>query len=352
MTTGPHDHRAALAQASATLAAAERVLITCHRGPDGDSVGSMVALAAILRAQGKHARLYNPDPVPRRLRWLPLARTLVRKLPDNQAYDATVAVDCAEARLLGPGFPDSSVTGTLVILDHHASGAPFGDIHVCDPEAASVGVLVARLADRQNWPLTRDAALAIYVSLACDTGTFRYANTNAEAFHLAARLVDQHRVDPWRVSERLYERSSLDRYRLLALVLPQIELHLSGRVAVIVVTREILAEAKASWDDAVSIVDYARGIHGVECGVLLSPAKLGGTRISLRSKGFHIDAGRVCASLGGGGHSGAAGCVLAMALPAARARIIEALAAALGIDTPIGLAAEDSPANQASEPAE
>ena len=250
-------------------------------------------------------------------------------MPEHQTYDATVAVDCAEARLLGPDFPDASITGTLIILDHHAYGAPFGDIHVCDPQAASVGVLVARLAEQQNWPLSRDAALAIYVSLACDTGTFRYANTNAEAFHLAARLLDHHKVDPWRVSERLYERSSLERYRLLALVLPAIDLHLGGRVAVLVVTREILAEAKASWDDAVSIVDYARGINGVECGVLLSPARGGGTRVSLRSKGFHIDAGRVCASLGGGGHSGAAGCILDMELDAARTHIVAALATEL-----------------------
>lgn len=322
------DHRSALVRAGTCLAAAERVLVTCHRGPDGDSVGSMIALAAILRAQGKHARLYNPDPIPRRLRWLPMARSVVRKLQPDQVYDATVAVDCAEARLLGDEFPGAEVTGTLVVLDHHQSGAPFGDIYVCDPAASSVGVLVARLADLRAWPLTRDAALAIYVSMASDTGTFRYANTNAEAFFLAARLLEQHRVDPWKVSERLYERSSLERYRLISRVLERIDVQLDGRVAIIVLTREVLAEAEASWDDAVNLVDYARGLHGVECGVLLSPAKAGGTRVSLRSKGFHIDAGRVCATLGGGGHRGAAGCLLDAELPVARERVLGALAAA------------------------
>ena len=173
----------------------ERVLVTCHRGPDGDSVGSMIALTSLLRSQGKSALLYNPDQIPRRLRWLPLARSVVRKLPKDASFDVTVAVDCAEARLLGHNFPGPEITGTLIVLDHHASGDVYGDIYVCDTSASSVGVLVARIADLLEWPLTKDAALAIYLSMASDTGTFRYANTNAEALHLAARLLDSYKVD-------------------------------------------------------------------------------------------------------------------------------------------------------------
>lgn len=322
-------HREALDRAGACLRAAHDVLITCHRSPDGDAVGSMSAMAAILRAQGKRVFLYNPDPVPRRLRWLPRARNVARKLPKERLFDATVIVDCAEARLLGDNFPGPEITGASIVLDHHASGLPYGDIHVCDPDAASVGVLVARLAALCEWPLNSDAALAIYVSLASDTGTFRYANTNAEAMRLAATLLERHGVDPWRVSERLYERSSLERYRLLSLLLGRIELTLDGRVAIVLLTRELLGEAGASWEDAANVVEYARALRGVECGVLLSPAKGGGTRVSLRSKGFVIDAGQVCADLGGGGHRGAAGCVLDADVPGAKERILDALQRAL-----------------------
>ena len=127
----------------------------------------------------------------------------------------------------------------------------------------------------------------------------------------------------------MYERSSLERYRLLGLMLERIEVTLDGRIAIVELTRELLNQANASWEDTSNLVDYTRSIRGVECGVLLAPAKPGGTRVSLRSKGRRINAGQVCASLGGGGHPGAAGCLVPDDMPIARERILAALADAL-----------------------
>ncbi len=107
----------------------------------------------------------------------------------------------------------------VVALDHHASGRPFGDLFVCDPTAASIGVLIARIADILDWPITADAAKGMYVSVAADTGSFRYANTNAEALRLAADLVEQGLVDPWAVTERTSEQGSVVRCKLLSAVL-------------------------------------------------------------------------------------------------------------------------------------
>lgn len=317
-----------IALAASRLAGAERVLLTCHRGPDGDSIGSMVALGSILRAQGKRATLFNPDLVPRRFKWMPLVRTLAHRLKPDARYDLTVVVDCGDRKLLGDDFPPPEVTGPLLALDHHASAAPFGELFVSDPGAASVGVLVARIADLLGWPIDEPAALGIFVSLVSDTGSFRYSNTNPEAFALAARLVASG-VDPWTISERMNERVPVARYKLLAAALSGMELVAGGALCFMLITQEMVKTANAAWEHTEGMVNYARSIDGVECGVLITPAKRGGVRVSLRSKARLIDAGAICAELGGGGHPGAAGCTLEGSIEDARARIQAVLEAAL-----------------------
>lgn len=321
--------QAELERAAEILASAERLLVTCHLGPDGDALGSMIALASMRKQRPGQVTLYNPDLVPRHLKWLPMTRTLIHRLPRSARFDATVVMDCGDPKLLGASFPPAEVTGPLVVIDHHASGRPFGDVFYCDPEAASVGVMVHRLAARLGWPLTADAALALYVSLFTDTGSFRYANTNAEALRLAALLVEQHGVGPWAVSERLSEQGTLARCRLLAAALATLEPALGGHVVFMTITDEMVKAAGATWDDTDGMVNHARSIRGVECGVLLTPAKRGGVRVSLRSKGHLLDAGAVCLALGGGGHRGAAGCTLSGDLAGVRTTVEAALAAAL-----------------------
>ncbi|HUH03828.1 MAG TPA: DHH family phosphoesterase [Kofleriaceae bacterium] len=317
-----------IASAASRLASAERVLLTCHRGPDGDSIGSMVALGSMLRAQGKRATLFNPDLVPRRFKWMPLVRTLAHRLKPDARYDLTVVVDCGDRKLLGDDFPPPEVTGPLLALDHHASAAPFGELFVSDPNAASVGVLVARIADLLGWPIDEPAALGIFVSLVSDTGSFCYSNTNPEAFALAARLVASG-VDPWTISERMNERVPLARYKLLAAALSGMELVAGGKLCFMIITHDMVKAANAAWEHTEGMVNYARSIDGVECGVLITPAKRGGVRVSLRSKARVIDAGAICAELGGGGHPGAAGCAIEGSLEDARARIQAVLEAAL-----------------------
>ncbi len=315
-------------EAAERLSGASSVLVTCHRGADGDAIGSMVALVAMLRQRDKRAVLYVPDLVPRRFKWLPVVKSSTTKLPRDQRFDVTAVLDCGDAGQLAKPLPDPTVTGAVIVFDHHASNRPFGDLFVSDPSAASVGVLIARLARHLGWPIETDAALGLYVSLSCDTGSFRYTNTNAEALALAADLVAAG-VQPYAVSEQLHERNSVGRCRLLSAALATLTLHLDGRVAVITITQEMVKKAGASWDDTVGVVNYARAIDGVECGVLLTSAKQGGTRVSLRSRGRLVDAGAVCLPFGGGGHPGAAGCTLASEIADAQTTILEVLSRAL-----------------------
>jgi phosphoesterase RecJ-like protein len=313
-----------LLRASEILHGAERILLTSHRRPDGDGTGSMAGLASLLRACGKTAVIYSVDPIARRYKWLPLIHGTVQTIPFDERFDCTIVVDCADITLLGDTLPPPEVRGHLITLDHHASGHPFGDTAVWDPTAAAVGVLVHRLALHRGWPITLEAAVPLYVSLISDTGGFRHANTNAEALHVGAELI-RAGVVPSAIAASLEERPSPGKVRLLGAVLSTLELHCAGRAGVLSVTTDMVDGARASWEDIEGMVNWARNVDGVQVGVLLTTAKGGGVRVSMRSRSEKVDVGRVCMAMGGGGHPGAGGCHLPGDLITTKERVMRAL---------------------------
>jgi phosphoesterase RecJ-like protein len=315
---------AAMARACEVLRGAERILLTSHRRPDGDGTGSMAGLASLLRACGKTAMIYSVDLIGRRYKWLPLIGSTVHTIPFDERFDCTVVVDCADITLLGDALPPPEVRGVLITLDHHASGHPFGDVAVWDPTAAAVGVLVHRMAMREGWPITYEAAVPLYVSLISDTGGFRHANTNAEALAVGAELI-RAGVVPSTIAASLEERPSPGKLRLLGSVLTTLELHCAGRAGVLSVTTEMVDGARASWEDIEGMVNWARNVEGVQVGVLLTTAKGGGVRVSMRSRSDKLDVGKVCMTLGGGGHPGAGGCHLQGDLVTTRERVVRTL---------------------------
>ncbi len=319
------------------LRSATRVLLTSHRRPDGDGIGSMCGLASLLRAQGKSVVIYSVDPIARRYRWLPLADLAVEAIAPGDRFDCTVVVDCADAALLGGALPSPRVCGTLIALDHHATNRPFGDVAVSDVSAAAVGVLVYRIAHKLAWPMTVEAGVPLYVSIISDTGGFRHANTNPEALQVAAELV-RAGVVPAAVAAQLEERPSVGKVRLLGSVLSTLELFCDDRVGILSVTGDMVDAAQALWEDIEGMVNWSRSAVGVEVGVMLAAVASGGVRVSMRSRSDRIDVGRVCMTLGGGGHPGAAGCHMQGDLEAAKASVVRAIEvafAALLIRQPI-----------------
>lgn len=332
----------ALDRACEVLRAARRILLTSHRRPDGDGTGSMAGLASLLRAAGKAAVIYSIDPIARRYKWLPLIGSTVHTISFDDHFDCTIVVDCADVTLLGDTLPPPEVAGKLITLDHHASGHPFGDIAVWDPKASAVGVLVYRIAQRMGWPITAEAAVPLYVSLISDTGGFRHANTNAEALAVASELI-RIGVVPSAIAAALEERPSPGKLRLLGSVLSTLELQCAGRVGVLSVTTDMVEGARASWEDIEGMVNWARNVEGVQVGVLLTTAKGGGVRVSMRSRSEKVDVGRVCMSLGGGGHPGAGGCHLEGDLAATKDRVVRALDVAFNRSRPVTEPATDPP---------
>jgi phosphoesterase RecJ-like protein len=280
----------------------------------------MLATAHGLRALGKEVVIYDRDPAPPRLAFLPGAADLTTT-PPTAAFDATFVHDCGDAHLLGDGFPPPSVTGPMVVLDHHAASRVFGDLVVRDPDAAAVGVIVARLLALLEVPLSKAIAECIWCSLVSDTGWFRYSATDAETMRLATACVEAGAV-PWEFARRSEEAHPAARLKLMARVFDTLEI--VGATAMLTLTRAALAETGAHSEWAEGLVGYARGLEGIEVGVMFFEQDEA-VRLSLRSKGA-VDVGAIAARFGGGGHRAAAGCVIRGSVATVRTQLLAALA--------------------------
>jgi phosphoesterase RecJ-like protein len=309
-----------------------RFLLTCHVMPDADALGSMLGLAEVLRNLGKDVVLYNRDPVPPQLRFLPGSDHVTSSLPSNASFDATFVTDTAARSLLPRHFPERAVTGPIVIVDHHVAHDDYGDVVLRDPNACATAIVVLELATALGVkPMPPLAAAPLYTALVADTGGFRYPGTTAQTLRTAADLLDTG-IDPWQVASHVFEGWSMARMRLLGLAINSIQTEFGGRVAVVSMPLAMLDQAGASDDMAEGLVEYGRMLKGVEISIMLwerrprSDETMDGTlftRMSLRSSGA-ADVSKVALSMGGGGHRAAAGATVKLDLKSARDRVVQA----------------------------
>ena len=304
----------------------DRFLVACHENPEGDAIGSELALALALRKMGKTATVLNADPVPGNLLFLPGAGTVVFA-EDGSKYDVAVVVDCGSPERTGRVGEELRKCPLLVNIDHHRTNGDPGELALVDPEAAATGLLVHRVLSAMGYEIGLDVATNIYVAVLTDTGSFHYGSSSPEAFEVAGEMV-RRGVDPWAVAEQVYETQSAGRLRLLGRVLDSLDVSAEGRVACITTMREDLREFAAGKDALEGFINYPRSIVGVEVAVSLREEEGGVFRVSFRSKG-RVDVSAVAARFCGGGHRNAAGCTVPGPLADVKRRVLEALAAAL-----------------------
>jgi phosphoesterase RecJ-like protein len=304
----------------------DRFLIACHENPEGDAIGSELALALALRKMGKTATVLNADPVPSNLLFLPGAGTVVFA-EDGSGYDVAVVVDCGATERTGHVAQELRKCPLLVNIDHHRTNGDLGELSLVDPDAAATGLLIHRVLSAMGYEIGLDVATNIYVAILTDTGSFHYGSSSPEAFEVAGEMV-RRGVDPWAVAEQVYETQSALRLRLLGRVLDSLEVSADGRVAFITTMRSDLREFSAGKDALEGFINYPRSIVGVEVAVSLREEEGDVFRVSFRSKG-RVDVSAVAARFGGGGHRNAAGCSVPGPLADVRKRVLEALAAAL-----------------------
>lgn len=319
-------------QAAAILASASSVALACHVDPDGDALGSMLALDRFLRSRGVRTTaswgtaVDAPDDllvIPPQYTFLPFLSALVTPRQFPTAPPVMVALDTGSASRLGSLRDAAQNAGTLIVIDHHASGAPFGDVRLVDGEAAATAVLVDELLHRMGGSLDRDIATCLYVGLLTDTGSFQYASTTPRVLELAARLVS-HDIDPAAISRRVYATHSFGYLKLLGRALQRAELVADVGLLWTAVGQDDLDEFGVALQETEGLIDVLRGVEAAECTMVSKQQSDGSWRTSLRSRGA-VDVGEVATSLGGGGHALLAGFVADDGLEAVRDRVVSLL---------------------------
>lgn len=306
----------------ALLARHDRFLLTTHENPDGDAIGTMLALKYFLFDLGKeHVQCVCADPVPRAYRWLPGSDTVLSAREVTGTWDLVVVVDVARFERVGNVAELVATHGDVLILDHHLEPKPDGKFHHISPLYAACSEIIVDLYEAAGIAPSVNAALCAYVGLATDTGGFRYGNTNAGAHRRAAVLIDAG-VDVLEVSGRLFDTISQRKFTLLRRVLDRTRFTASGACAYTYLTERDMEETGATSEDSDGLVNYTRNVEGVQVGVLFRELSSGKTKISMRSRG-DINSAEILRPLGGGGHAGAAGALLGMPLEAAQDAVLD-----------------------------
>ncbi len=306
----------------------KRFLVTTHEHPDGDAIGTQVALALFLEELGKEALMANQDPVPRIYRFLdPDDRVRFyepgRDDPAIAACDAAIVVDVGSLERVGRvGDAIKRLGKPVACIDHHVTNERFADVGLVVPEAASSASLVLELIRRLGRRPSPRTAEALFVGLSTDTGWFRFANATPAALRDAAELVACG-ADPPRIYELVYENLTWPRTHLLARALSTLRPEADGRIAYIVLTRQMFEETGATDEEVEGFVDKLRELGGVEVIIMFRERPEGGTRVSLRAR-HDADVASLAARFGGGGHRRAAGATLDLPLAAAIPAVLAA----------------------------
>lgn len=315
---------AQIEKAAALLRSASRVIVVGHEHPDGDAIGSTLAVGMIAELCGAEVCYFNVDPVPVNLRFLPRADRVVSDLPPGFEADLTVVLDCAQRSRVGAAFPAAGWASTVLCLDHHKTfDADVADLLVRDPSAAATAELAYELALACQIGLTTDLATALYCGLLTDTGSFRYGKTKPHTMERAAALL-RAGVDAWHVASNIYESEPIERMRLISAVLDTLEIDAHGKLATIVITADMFVRTGADPSMTDGLVNLARSVRGVEVAAQLVEEADGSFRVGLRSRG-RVDVASVAERFGGGGHKNAAGFTSSLEESALRALLGVAL---------------------------
>ena len=288
----------------------DRFLVTTHENPDGDALGSLLAMTLGLRSLGKDATMYlaGQAPLPGEYAFMDLSE-LRRELPPDAADRVLVAVDCANESRLGPDPEILHNAPYTVDIDHHHDNTRFGDVNLIVADASSTGEVLRDVFRELDVTVTPEIAEALYIALVTDTGRFQYANTTPKALRLAAELVESG-ADVHRVFQGVYENVQFAKLKLLARALERAQVYEGGAVVVSYLLRGDFAEVGAAEPYSEGIIDYLRAVEGAIMAVLIrEPPRSDGPlhRVSLRSSSDELDVSAIARKSGGGGHRQAAG---------------------------------------------
>lgn len=314
----------------------KRFMLTSHRKPDGDSIGSEMAMALILDQLGKEVVIRNRDPFPTSYGRLPgVARILTGEIPEEEHFDAVITMECTEKDRPGLAHLERYF---VVNIDHHQSNTMFGNLNWVDTKACAVGEMIYELARRMGVRLTADVATHLYVSISTDTGSFHFSNTTARTFEICAELV-RHGASPFFIADALYDHNTWGQVLLLGRCLARLEIDWDIRTATIVLFQKDLEDIAVGEGDTEGIINYPRAIDGIDVAVFFKQVGDHGFRIGIRTK-TDLNVADLAGEFGGGGHPQAAGCSIDGDYREVRAKLFAALRRRMSVHSTPAVAAE------------
>lgn len=298
-----------------------------HVRPDGDCIGSQLAMAQALRNQGCEAVCWNEDPLPRKLEFLD-PDGLMQKPKRGRKFDCVIATDCATFDRLGKAGKCVQDRRYFINIDHHESNTRYADINWIGPREPSTGELIFRLFEAAKWPITPKIADCLFTAISTDTGSFQYPTTRPATYYAAGKLVDRG-ADLAKVCNEVYQSYPLSRVRLLRHVFNKFRLTNNNQIAYFWLKKADYARTGARPDESEGLIDHIRAIEPVVVACVFEEMDPGLVRVSLRSKSEAVDVGDIAALFGGGGHPAAAGARVQGAPLSVQRRVLNAVKHAL-----------------------
>jgi bifunctional oligoribonuclease and PAP phosphatase NrnA len=313
-----------LAEIGRVLRAHQRFAVLSHVRPDGDALGSQLALALSLQQLGKDVTVWNENGLLEKYNFLPGGERLTQPPREPQDFDVAVALDTATQNRLGTAGESVRHAKTWINIDHHPSNPGYGDLVYIDPTSPATGQILFELIQNQQLPIDPAIAENLFVAISTDTGSFQYPNTTARTFEIGAELV-RGGVDVGRVSQLLYENYPRRRTELLRELLGTMRFEAGGKIASFSLSLKVAADLNVKPEDNEGLIDHLRAIQRVIVAVFFEELTDGKVRVSMRSKSEAVDVSAICQKFGGGGHKLAAGARVRGTLAEVEQKILEGI---------------------------
>lgn len=285
------------------LLEANKIAIVSHENPDGDCIGSMLALYLALAKKAKGAKMYLKNRIPKNLNFLPAADKIEIKEEVDEKFDVLVLLDTGELERTGiKGI--QNCYEKLINIDHHITSEGIGDYYYINSSAAATGEIVYQLVKLMGIDEDKDIATCLYTSIFTDTGGFRYINTTSITHQIAGDLINMG-IDFVFIINKVFDEMSITKFNLIRDVLQTLELFEKDKIAFLTATNHMFAKNNATRDQTENIINFARNIDSVEVAALFVEEE-DRIKVSLRSK-YYLDVGKIAKEFGGGGHPRAAG---------------------------------------------
>lgn len=299
---------------------AKSIVILTHESPDGDAVGSSMAVYLALKNIGKNPDIIIPE-MPRTFEFLPGIEE-VKENSDIEKYDLAIALDCGDIKRLNGYAKFFENAKKTIVIDHHSGNTMFGQYNYVNPVAPATAQILSVIFDYYELEITKEIGTCLITGIITDTGGFKYSNVNSDTFDLAARLLEKG-INISDIYEKVMQTVTLSRFNLTKIAIDRLELLENGKIAFTYITMEDEKSVNAEFGDHEGIVEQGRGIEGVLVSVFLRETEKG-YKVSLRANNNSgINVADICMIFGGGGHIRAAGCMLPYSLEVAKDKLID-----------------------------